>query len=759
MDTNSASELSSSKNSVVKNKHDLKPFVGSSVKRVESHMKVQGAALYVDDIELPGMIYGTTIRSSVARGRVQKITFEGDVPWSEFTVVTAQDIKHKNIVKLILEDQPFLADEWIQHPDEPVVLIAHPDKYLLQYAKQFVQIHVDEQPYITTIEESDQKNQVIWGEDNIQKKISIHKGDPDSVWAKADYIVEGEYKTGSQEQLYIETNGMIADVQNGVVTVHGSMQCPYYVSAALQSLFNLSEKQVRVIQTETGGGFGGKEEYPSILAGHAALLSEKAQAPVKIIYDRHEDIAATTKRHPSRTRIRTALSKEGKFLAHDIEFLLDGGAYATLSAVVLSRGAIHACGPYSCPNVRLQAKALATNTPPRGAFRGFGAPQSCFAMERHIDRIAKKLKKRPDEIRRLNFLNSGDTTATGQHIKDGIHISEVMETTLKVVDYQKKYDLFSKENQSSSPIKRGIGFATFFHGAGFTGSGEKYLSSQVKVIFEKDKIVVLTSNTEIGQGTYTIFSQIAGDSLSIPLDRIEVMKPDTFVVPNSGPTVASRTVMVVGKLVEQACQDLLSKLQNQTQLKKHYTSREFFDACILYQEKLGSLIGQSQYQQAPHIQWDDQLYVGDAYPTYAWGCYVAEVQVDLRSYETKVIKFTAAQEVGKVVNPILAQGQIEGGVLQGVGFAIYEKVIESKGSVKNSNLTNYIIPTAVDAPDIQVRFMETNSPFGPSGAKGIGELPLDGSAPAVINAIAHALGNDPCHIPFLPEDLLSSISK
>src|SRR5258708_24346334 len=357
------------------NKHPI----GKSVPRKEGRKKVTGQALYVDDISFPEMLHGTTVRSSVSRGRIKNISFEGDIPWDEFTIVTAKDIPGENYVALILNDQPYLADEIVNHPEEPIVLLAHHDKYLLEEARRHVHMEYEELPAIFSLQDSLAQKEIIWSDDNVFKTFLVDKGNVDDVWAKADFIVEGESETGAQEQLYIENNGAIAIANpNEGVTVWGSMQCPYYVQKALIKLFALPEEKIRVIQTETGGGFGGKEEYASTIAGHAALLAWKSGKPVKIIYDRAEDMVATTKRHPTRTRHRTGVSRDGKLLAMEIDFILDGGAYQTLSPVVLSRGTIHAAGPYHCPNVRIKSTAVATNVPPHGAFRGFGAPQSIF---------------------------------------------------------------------------------------------------------------------------------------------------------------------------------------------------------------------------------------------------------------------------------------------------------------------------------------------------------------------------------------------
>src|SRR5437016_9224511 len=398
-------------------------LVGKSIPRKEGRKKVTGQALYVDDLSFEGMLHGVTVRSSVPRGRINNISFEGNIPWDEFTIVTAKDIRDlklgKNYIALILNDQPYLADQIVNHPEEPVVLLAHRDKYLLEEARRNVRIDYEELPAVFSLQDSLAQKEIIWGEDNVFKKFLVDKGNVDDAWATAVSIVEGEYETGAQEQLYIENNGAIAiSKPDEGVTVWGSMQCPYYVHKALIKLFNLPEEKIRVIQTETGGGFGGKEEYPSMIAGHAALLSWKSGKPVKMIYDRAEDMSATTKRHPSRTRHKTAVAKDGKLLAMEIDFVIDGGAYCTLSPVVLSRGTIHAAGPYFCPNVRIHSKAVATNVPPHGAFRGFGAPQSIFGLERHMDKVAKTIGLTPEEFRRRNFIKQGETTAKIQIIRE-----------------------------------------------------------------------------------------------------------------------------------------------------------------------------------------------------------------------------------------------------------------------------------------------------------------------------------------------------
>jgi CO/xanthine dehydrogenase Mo-binding subunit len=510
---------------------------------------------------------------------------------------------------------------------------------------------------------------------------------------------------------------------------------------------------------ETGGAFGGKEEYPSMIAGHAALLAIKSGRPVKIIYDRMEDMTATTKRHPSRTRHRTAVRKDGKLLGGEIEFTIDGGAYETLSPVVLSRGAIHAGGPYYWPSVRIRAKAVATNAPPHGAFRGFGAPQSLFAMERHMDRIAEVVGFSPTEIRRRNFLKPGEITTTEQTIREEINLGKLLDRALELSDYEAKKEKFAKDNSQSSS-KKGIGLAAFLHGSGFTGSGERYLGSVVGLeACEDGSVRVLVSSTEFGQGTKTVLCQIAAEALKLRYEDVTIAQPDTREVPNSGPTVASRTIMVVGKLVQSAAMGIRQTLIADGKLKEMYSPEEFRAACRDHVVEHGRFRSLARYEQPEEIVWDEHKYRGSAYAAFAWAIYVAEVTVDLTTYSVSVDDFVALQEVGKVLNPVLAQGQIIGGVAQGIGFALYEKVIWEKGRMQNGQMTNYIMPTSADLRSIRAYFEEWGNVHGAFGAKGIGELPIDGPAPAISNAIVDALGVSFDSIPLLPEDIFDRMNE
>jgi CO/xanthine dehydrogenase Mo-binding subunit len=734
-------------------------IVGKCVPRREGLDKVTGKSRYVDDMELPGMLYGATVRSTIPRGKIKSISCGPGVAWDELVVVSAKDIPGKNCIALIEDDQPCLADGVVNHPEEPILLLAHPDRHLLPKAVQAVRIEYEALPAVFSIEESERAAETIWGRDNIFKSYLVEKGNVESVWEQGDFIVEGEYTTGAQEQLYIENNGMIAeyDTERGL-TVWGSLQCPFYVHKALVKLCGLPAERVRVVQMETGGAFGGKEEYPSMVAAHAALLAMKSGRPVKIIYDRMEDMTATTKRHPSRTRHRTAVSKDGKILGGEIEFAIDGGAYATLSSVVLSRGTIHAGGAYFWPNVRIRSKAVATNTPPHGAFRGFGAPQSLFALERHMDRIAQVVGLSPEEVRRRNFLKPGQDTTTGQVVREEIDLEKLLERAMELSEFRAKREKFGQENGGDSSRKKGIGIASFLHGAGFTGSGERYLASEVGVQATADgKVRVLVSSAEFGQGTNTILCQIAAEALGLHYDDVEIAQPDTHQVPNSGPTVASRTAMVVGQLVHSAALGIRQTLKAGGVLRDGYTPDEFREACRAYVAEHGMFRSLAQYEAPPGVFWDDKAYRGSAYAAFAWAVYVAEVTVDLTTYTVTVDDFVALQEVGKVLHPVLAKGQIIGGVAQAIGFALYEKVIWDKGRMQNGQMTNYIMPTSCDLPPIRVYFEELGNAHGAFGAKGIGELPMDGPAPALVNAVENALGVRFQSIPILPEDIFDAL--
>jgi CO/xanthine dehydrogenase Mo-binding subunit len=699
--------------------------VGRNVLRKEGREKVSGAARYIDDLRFPQLLHARTIRSTIPAGEIAGVSLDFDT--SGFTIVDYRDVPGRNIVALIEDDQPCLAERTIRHVAEPLLILAHENRDRLLAAT----VRVD---YLASTPNYDAAASRL-----TFKSIAIDKGDLDAGFAEADIIVEGEYRVGAQEQLYIEPNGVIAvPAEDGRgITVYGSMQCPYYVHRALTVLLDLPGDRVRVVQTETGGGFGGKEEYPSMIAGHAALAALKARRPVKLVYDRVEDMLATTKRHPGVIRHRTGVTRGGKLTAMDIDVMLDGGAYATLSAVVLSRGVLHASGPYRCDHIGIRGRAMMTNTPPNGAFRGFGAPQTQFAVEVHMDRIAAALGLDPVRLRERNVLRSGDTTATGQRLGADCSARDVLREAVKRTR-------FVARRKALSGTNRGIGLSLFFHGSGFTGSGEVKLASKASLALTARGARILVASTEIGQGTRTMLAQIVADTLGVAYDEVEVNAADTGEVPDSGPTVASRTCMVVGRLLQRCAEEMRERLGG-------LTPRDYW-------RRHGPLVVTKQYEKPPEIAWDETTYRGDAYGSYGWACDVVEVEVNRDTWEARPVKLTTVHEIGKAIHPMLAIGQIEGGTAQGLGWALLEDVVMRDGRMANNSFTNYIVPTTLDTPAMDVVVLERPYTHGPYGAKGVGEMPIDGPAPAVVNALRHA-GFDLREIPAMPEKLMSCSSR
>ncbi|MBY0437392.1 MAG: xanthine dehydrogenase family protein molybdopterin-binding subunit [Burkholderiales bacterium] len=742
-------------------------LLGAAVARKDGPAKILGEARYVDDLVLPGMLHGATVRTRAAGGILERIEFGSGIDWDSFVVVTAADVPGINATQMIEQDQPVLAEHRFRHAGEPVLLLAHADRGLLREAVEAVTLHerADPSPVFSIDDALALRGEVVPG--NVYRDYLMSRGDLAAGEAAAEVFFEGRFETGAQEHVYIEPQGMIAYVDAaGVLVVEGSLQCPYYVLGTLTAVTGRDAGSVRVVHCTTGGGFGGKEDYPSQLAAHAALLTLKAGGrPVKLVYDRAEDMLATPKRHPSRTLVRIGAGRDGRLCFLDVDFVLDGGAYTTLSPVVLSRGVIHAPGAYACANARVRGRAVATSHPPNGAFRGFGAPQSIFAIEQAMDGLAEALGMSPLELRRMNMLRPGDRSVPGQTIDATTDFDAVLDQALHESGYLEKRDAFAEFNAANAaagrPLRRGIGLATFHHGAGFTGNGEVVLASEARVRANVDGCVeVVASSSEMGQGSTTTLCQIVASALGLPLERVSQAPVDTHDVPDSGPTVASRTCMVVGLIVEQAARLLRAELIQKAGLPASGADEHAFAAaCARYLDGHPRLEAQARYEPPANVQWDETVFEGSPYASYAWAAYVAEVEIDLATCEVALSGFTAVQEVGKVVNPVIAAGQVEGGVVQGIGFALFEKVAwGNTGTMANNRLTNYIIPTTADIPPVQVFFQEQPGGIGPAGAKGLGELPMDGPGPAILSAVNFALGTRISSLPVMPEDVMAALS-
>ncbi len=718
-----------------------------SVPRVDAVPKLLGATRYTDDFVVPGAWHGSTVRATEPHARLLGIERDPTFDWSRVVVLTAADVPGENVIHLMKDDQPVLAAAEIRHIGEAVALVAAPTLALAHAARDHIRLLTEPLPAVTDM----------LAADHVFTEYHIVRGDLEAGFAEADLVIEGTYRVGHQEHIYIETQAMIAVPRpDGGVTVHGSLQCPYYVHAAMKRALGLDGDRCVVVQEETGGAFGGKEEYPSGLAIHAAMLALAVGRPVRLIYDRHEDISVSTKRHPAVVTHRTGVTRDGRLVAQEIDVTFDAGAYATLSSVVLSRGTLHAGGPYACPNVGIRSRAVQTHTPPTGAFRGFGAPQTEFAVEMQVNRIAEALGVSPAGLRARWAYQIGDLTPTQQVLRDSITARETLAAALEVGDFEARRGAFAAARAvdraaGGARSAPGIGIAMGWHGAGFTGGGEKYLASIAAVELTADgRICALSDQTEMGQGMRTVFAQIVADRLGIPFENVEVVRQDTSVVPNSGPTVASRSTMVVGGLLATAADQLRAAVEQRS-------GRTFAATYADVARTHGALRFEEQFTGYPDIVWDDATYVGDAYPAFSWAAATVEVEVDLDTGEVAVRHVVSADDCGTVINPLMAAGQVEGGTLQAVGYATIEEMKLKDGRFLNDRLSKYLIPTALDAPKITTVLVENPFANAPHGAKGLGELPMDVVAPAVVAAIHDATGVWIHELPATPERILAAL--
>jgi len=703
-------------------------IVGESIVRVDAGSKADGRLKYSDDMAFNG-VHGAIIRSSIASGEIVTIHYDENFDFSEFTIVDYRDIEGKNINPILLNDQPFLAQKYVRFIGEPILLLAHYSKDLLREAKKHITILYREEEPLFDLEDSFSKKRVIYGNDNTYKHIALRRGREES---QECLKLEKTYQTSHQEQLYLEPQSMIAFYRDSSIKIVGSMQCPFYVESSLESL---TGEKIEVEQAPTGGAFGGKEDYPSLMAAYVYLLSKKAKKDVKLILSRTEDIAYTPKRHPAKITLKSSFDASGKIHSLTAKILLDGGAYATLSPVVLARVVLHIAGFYEIAFIDVDAYALATNTPPNGAFRGFGAPQALFAIERHIDDIARVVGVSPLEVRAINLPTQETKTLTDVRIKEYKNVRNIFQRA-------RERSSFDIKHAKREPYK-GIGMALFMHGGGFVGVGEEYLASEVLLSLNAKGILeIKIGSTEMGQGAMTVLPQIVAESLGIDNSLVKYMTPNTKTSADSGPTVSSRTVMVVGGLLREAAEkfkEILGVYKNIDGYRQRVKEYLQTDAAREFRAK---------YKKPEDINWDEDRFYGNGYSAYSLGCYVAEVEVDRVDFSVKVTNFYAINDVGEIVNPTLAEGQVEGGVTQGIGYALYEHLVYEHGAIKNPHISNYVTPLAADLQKIEIEFLNRDE-----SSKGLGELPVDGVAPAVLNAVSHALSIECDALPLTPERL------
>jgi len=692
--------------------------ISKSVKKVDSLIKMSGKAQYVDDIKIDGMLYAKTLRSTKSKANIISITLP-DLPEGYYKV-DYHDIPGKNVVSIIFDDMPVFTEKTVTYYGEPIMLIVGEDKNVITEIISKIKIEYEE---LTPLFE------------NTNSAVNYHfvKGDSAKAFKEAKTIIKYDYSSGYQEQLYIEPQGMIGEIEGDKVTLTGSIQCPYYVKNAVKAVLEASDSDVRVKQAVVGGAFGGKEEFPSLLGCQLAVALRKIKKPIKLIYEREEDMQVTTKRHPAWIHMEAAINDKNEIEGLTANVAIDGGASIGLSGVVLSRALIASTGAYTIDNIDVGGDVFLTNTVPNGAFRGFGAPQMLFAVEMFIHHIAKELNLDPLELRLKYLAKQGDATSTRGKFRDPIIMNEMITKAMEMADYKKKVKAYEKAGTF-----KGIGMSWFLHGCGFTGSGEaNHIKALVKLAKGADNSVnILIAAVDMGQGIQTTMKKIVAQILEIPLEQIVYNKPDTDLVPDSGPTVASRTIMVVGGLVARAAK----------QLKEKWVDGE-------------AIIVSERYKQPEYIKWDEDNFIGDAYPAYSWGVNIVEVEVSPITYQVTLIGIWSVYDVGKAIDERIIMGQADGGILQGVGYGYLEVMKNENGKIKHKNVTDYIIPTTGDTPPMETFLMDNPYPLGPYGAKGAGELTLVGGAPAVALAIENAINKKVTKIPVTPEYIMELIKN
>ncbi len=633
---------------------------------------------------------------------------------------------------------------------------------------------------VLSVDESFSEKIMVHPNGNTVCHYKVRKGEPiDEAFEKSYKVYEKTFTINYQEHLYLETQGCIALMENEGITVHGSFQCPFYVQGAVSTVLGLPLSRVRIIQSVVGGGFGGKEDVPSEYAAKAALLAYILKKPVKLILDRAQDIMVSSKRHPMKMEYKLGVTKKGRINALKVRILAECGAYVTISSVVLFRTSVHFGGPYSIANVHGDIIGLYTNRVPCGAYRGFGTPQVIFAMESMINIICGDMGFDPFEFRRINALKKGALTINSHKIKESCGIIETIDKARKESEYDRRKKEFDKWNADKGRrTLKGLGVSSIFYGMNLGAKGWSLDKAGAHVQISRDGSVTLcVGNVEMGQGAKTVLAQIASEELGCNISAVNFTNVDTNIVPDSGPTVASRTTVMSGNAILDAAGRLRKKLltaaagylkikanQIMTKHGKYYNIKDhnqFIAFNELAQKCYFDNIGLADmgYYVSPKIEYDFQTGQGEPYYVYSYATAVSEIELDKKTGEVRVNKITCAHDVGKVINPMLASAQVEGGVAQGVGYAVMENIVSEKGQIKTLGLSTYVIPTTKDFPEVKSIFVEEKSKDGPYGAKGLGEPSLMPVVASVVNAISNAAGVQFDHVPVLPERIWEALNE
>ena len=707
--------------------------ISDKIERVDARTKARGEAMYVCDMVLPGMLYAYMIRSTCPRGKILSI----DVPNlpKGYKFITADDIpeKGKNELWMISKDWRAFAKDYVLYVGETIGLLVGPDRTVLKYLKDKIHIEYEaEEPAVTIDDGISSKGGPMFPEkgNNVFCSLYCEKGRPmEEVFAEADEIFEETLETGYQEHVHLETNGAIATMEDGKFVFYASAQCPFYIRKSIAGLLGVSLDDIIIRQCTTGGAFGGKEHFPDVICGPLLVAENIIRKPIKLIFDREEDTQFSVKRHPSKCVYKTAL-KDGKIIGMEAKVYYNVGAYLASSFVVLQRGIFHANGVYNIPSTYLVGEGIGTNTFPTCAFRGFGAPQTIFAVETHMDHIAHHLGVDPLAFKEQYLIKQGEETVTNGHIIEEVKLPEMIDVITKESDYWRK----SKEYTPGSG--KGIGISLYLHGGAFTGNGEQaIIKAHARLVRKGDKVRIEVGSTEMGQGFQTSLRKIAANTLQLPIENIEYDNPDTSKVVDSGPTAASRSTMIVGKLVERAAEEMKSRWDE------------------------GDITTEVEYEHPEGYPWDQSTFRGDAYLGWGWGVACVEVEVDKLTNEVKTVGIWTSHDIGKAIDELIVHGQVNGGIIQSLGYASMEKLENKGGFFRQKRMSDYVIPTSMDFPRQFSHLQENPYPWGPQGAKGMGELVFNGADAAYVDAVERALGTSFNSIPIPPEDIEEALKK
>ena len=706
--------------------------ISQPVVKKDHESKINGRSIFVGDYKTAGdgrpVLTGKLLHAKVARAKVLKVELP-ELP-EGYYYVDARDVPGDNYVDTtVCATIPVFCRETVEYIGEAIgMLVGMDEAKLTQILAETKVIYETLEPVLDL-----RKSTELFGERD------FGYGDTEKAFAVADSIFEEEFETGYQAHAYLEPQGFMAEPEEGgQMFLHGSCQCVYSIHYAVARVLGCPQTDIHVLQDVTGGGFGGKEAFPSLLAAQVAVAAYKLRQPVRCIYDRKEDFEYTFKRHPSICRYKLAI-KDGRVSAVDCDIRLNAGAYSTLSTLVLERAAATAIGVYSFPNLHVHAAALKTNTVPNDAFRGFGGPQVTFAVERLMDHAAQNLGLDEINFKLLHLAKKGDVSATNGRHHFPVPVSSMIDELDAACGLRKKHETY--KHPQSGRYRRGIGLSLALHGDGLTGTEERDLGASVGLRKYADGTVeVLAANTDIGQGTRTTFSKIVAHELGLPLENVYYNYPDTSRVADSGPTAASRSLMIVGELLRRAARKLREQWVDgeEQEVEERYTDPGYV------------------------ITFDFACFQGDAYHVNSWSACAVEVEVDTFTGNIRVLDAVGSFDVGTPIDERIVVGQMEGGFLQGIGFASMEQMdYDANGRIHNNSLSDYLIPTAVDVPTLKAILHIGEYPDGPYGAKGAGELPLVGAAAAYLAAVEQALGarkHRLTHIPFTAEDVMKELS-